>query len=747
MSGSEEKLIRTACPSHCALNACGILAHVKDGKVIKLGPADFDGDRRKQICPKGLSATQLLYHPDRILYPLKRVGERGEGKFERVSWDEALDIVAAKLKEIAEKYGPKSVGWVLGGPGGGNIKFGVYLMLASLFQATRVSCWGYGDAAIPCASHVMFGHHQLGPMTGGFDNPTLNIVWGTNPAETNPFDLMRRLLDDKEKGVRMVVIDPIFTPTASKADEYISIRPGTDTAMALAMMNVIINQRLHDEDYIRKYTVGPFLVRDDNGLFLREKDIASGGSDGYMVWDEGAGQAKTVDSAGAVTSLNESYTVNGIGCKPAFQLLTDLADQYPPEVASEITDVPAETIRRLAMDYATNKPASIYFQNGVGRNYHGDILYRAICIIAAITGVTPPPGDPHYRDPVLNWGPFLRPDKDKSFTRMGELNMYDAITEGKPYPIKALWIAFHNLVNQIANANRVIGELIPKLEFIVVADMFMTDTAKYADIILPTCSFLEHADLVNGIALFHPYLQLQQAVVEPLGESKSDMRIVCELGKRLGFQKYFDKTDEEFVDVLLASGHPSVEGITVENLKKGAMKFKMPEPGAGWKFRTPSGRAEFYVERLIELGEALPVFKENLESPVSRPDLAKKYPLALISTHSKYSSHSMFRNIPAIVDIEPEPTLMINPVDAQKRNIKDGDMIVVFNERGRAKLKAKVNEGIKAGVVANAEGWWFRSYAEGGLNCLTSDAVNPAQEASYEPNMPMNDCLVEVKGA
>ncbi len=746
MNGREEKLVRTACPSHCPLNACGILAHVKQGKVTKLEPAEFSQPGIKRICLKGLSATQLLYHRDRIKHPLKRVGERGEKKWERLSWDEALDIVAAKLKEVAERYGTKSVAWVLGGPGGGNVKFGAYLRLASLFQGTRVSTWGYGDAAVPCAANVMFGRHQLRDYTGGFENAKLNIVWGMNPAETSPFDVMRRVLNDKEKGIRLVVIDPIFTATASKADEYISIRPGTDTALALGMMNVILHQGLQDEDYIRRYTVGPFLVRNDDGLFLREKDVLSGGSDSYMIWDVETGQVKAADTIDAVGSLTGSYTVNGLGCKPAFQLLADLVDQYTPEVASKISEVPAETIRRLAIAYGTSKPTSIHFSNGVGRNYHGDILYRAIATLAAITGTTPPPGDPHYREFVLNWGEFLHPNKAApSYTRMGVLSMYDAITEGKPYPIKAVWFAFHNFVNQCANINKILGELIPRLEFIVVADMFMTSTAEYADIVLPVCTFLEHSDLVNGYPLFHPYLQLQQKVIEPLGESKSDMRIVSELAKRLGFEKYFDKSDEEFVDLLLASGHPSVEGITVQRLKQGPIEFRTGVPGASKRLHTPSGRIEFYVERLRDFGEALPVYKEPLES--AHTLLAKKYPLILISMHSRFSTHSMFRNVPVLSEVEPEPTLAINPADAQRRNIRDGDMVVIFNDRGRARLKAKLNEGVRVGVVQTAEGWWFRHYAEGGLNRLTHDTVNPAQEASYEPNMAMNDVLVEVKRA
>jgi len=746
MNGSEEKLVRTACPSHCPSNACGILAHVKQGRVTKLEPAEFPQSGVKRICLKGLAATQLLYHPDRLKYPLKRAGERGEGKWERLSWDDALDIVAAKLKEVAERYGSKSVAWVLGGPGGGSTKFGAYTRLASLFQGTRVSCWGYGDAALPCAGHVMFGHHRVGRYTGGFKNTKLNIAWGTNAAETNPFDLMRRLLDDKEKGVRLVVIDPIFTATASKADEYISIRPGTDTALALGMMNVILHQGLQDEDYIRRYTVGPLLVRHDNGLFLREKDILSGGSDSYMVWDVETGQAKTTDTSSGLGSLAGSYAINGLGCSPAFQLLADLIDQYTPEVASEITEIPTETIRRLAIAYGTSKPTSIYFNNGVGRNYYGDILYRAMATLAVITGTTPPPGDLHYSTFDLNWGEFLHPNKAApSYTRMGVLNMYDAITEGKPYPVKAVWFSFVNFVNQCANVNKILGELIPRLEFIVVADMFMTSTAEYADIVLPVCTFLEHSDLVNGQRFFHPYLQLQQKVIEPLYESKSDMRIVSELAKRLGFEKYFDKTDEEFIDVLLASRHPSVESITVQRLKEGPMEFRIVEPGEGGQFRTPSGRIEFYVERLREFGEALPVYKEPLESV--RTPLAEKYPLVFISVHSRFSTHSMFRNVPSVSEIEPEPTLAINPADARRRNIRDGDMVVIFNDRGRAKLKARLNEGVRAGVVFTAEGWWFRHYAEGGNNCLTHDALNPAQDASFEPNMAMNDVLVEVKRA
>jgi len=416
-------------------------------------------------------------------------------------------------------------------------------------------------------------------------------------------------------------------------------------------------------------------------------------------------------------------------------------------VAAEITTVPAEVIRNLALEYATNKPASVYYSNGLGRTYHGEIAYRALITMAAITGTTKPPDDPHYRYWVLNWGEFTHPNKaEPSYKRMPVLNMYDAITKGEPYPVKAVWFAFVNFVNQCADSNKIINELLPNLELIVDAELFMTPTAEYADIVLPATTFLEHTDLVNGHTYDWPYMQLQERVVEPIGESKSDMRMVCELGKRLGFGEYFDKTDEEFVDLLLDSGHSTMEGINVQNLReKGAIKVDFSKNEPRKRFNTSSGRIEFYVERLKDFGEVLPVYKEPLEGQHS--PLAEKYPLVLISTHSKYSTHSMFRNVPNLLEIEPEPMLMINPADARGRKIKDGDMVVVFNDRGRASLKAKINPGIRKGVVSNQEGWWFKHYGEGGLNCLTHAAINPSQEVAYEANMAMNDVLVEVKRA
>jgi len=517
---STDTIVRTACPAHCGSNACGILAHVSDGKITKLEPAPFPDNYYRRICQKGLSALQILYHPDRIQYPLRRSGERGEGKWERVSWDEALDYIAGRLKDIAAKHGSRSAAWVIGGPGNGTVKFGAYTRFAGCFQGTRVSSWGYGDAAEPCGVKPTYGANRLPPFINAFEEPQLNIVWGANPAEANPFE-MRPLLDGKMRGARLVVIDPVFTITASKADEYLPLRPGTDVALALGIMHQILADSLEDREFISRYTVGPYLIRQDNGHYLRAKDISPDGDDAYLVWDTVSGKAQAVDST-ANPALEGSYTADGIVCKTAFQMLKELIQEYPPSRTSEICGVPEEQIVRLAKAYATQKPAAIIANNGLGRTYHGDTSFHALGTLAALTGNVLLPSPAGHRDLEYNWGPFLKPVPDKpSYTRMGIMNLYDAVSKGEPYPVRAVWFSFINFINQCTNNKRILSEVLPNLELIVAADMFMTTTAEYADVILPVCSFLEFTDLVNGP---HPFIQLQQGVVPPLYESKSDHR-------------------------------------------------------------------------------------------------------------------------------------------------------------------------------------------------------------------------------
>lgn len=740
------KLIRTACPQHCGIDCCGILAHVKGDHVVKLEPADFPDERDRRICLRGLSSLEITYHPNRIKYPMKRVGERGEGKFERISWNEAYDIIISNFKDIAKKYGWRSIGWVLGGPGAGTTKFGAYLRLASLTQSTRVSAWGYGDAGLPCGSRIIFGHHfPYIHLFGEFWQrkwPELLIVWGSNPAETMPLQTMRKILDAKESGTQVVVIDPRFTVTASKADDYLGLKPSTDGALALGLMNVIFQKKIYNREFILEHTNGPYLVRIDSGKLLRGKDIGEKKENAFIIWHEASNSYKILRRSNAMqASLIGTYNVNGIECKPVFQLLMDLASKYPLEKTAEITGVDVDLIIKLAEKISTTRNVKFYTHMGFTRTYYGDISLRGLISVASITGHVTTSFSSGYLPAVLNWDPFLKVIPNKlSFHRLGILNLYDAVISGKPYPIKAIWFSFINFLNQCVHTNKVIEEFFPKLDFIIQTELFLTPSARYADLILPVCSFLEFSDFLPHP---YPYVQLQQKAISPLYESKSDVTIVAELAEKLGFGDYFKGGEERLIDLII--DHPSLEGINRETLKKGAIKLKELPEGVNFplSFRTPSGKIELYAEQLVENGQALPVYLPPVEAPITHGE--KKYPLAFIQGHSRFRTHSTFANVQTLLDLNPEPVVEINPIDAEKRNISDNDLVTVFNDRARTTLKARVTESVGPSVINITEGWWIEQFKEGSVNHLTHNVINPVQEKVYEPNMHMNDVAVEIK--
>jgi len=727
----ETKVIRTACGIVDGVR-CGILAHVKNGMLVKVEPAEFPDPRFRHICARALCSTQLVYHPDRLKYPLKRMGKRGEGKWQRISWDEALDTIASKLTEIRKKNGPESLAWA--------IEVMAYIRLASALEATMINPIGFGDAAGPCADEVTFGTQYGHLYTMDLKNPGMCVLWGANQAETRPY-YWRRIRDAKERGAKLVAIDPRFTSSASKADQYISIRPGTDAALALGIMNVIFERGLQDKTFITQHTVGPFLVRGDNGLFLRERDIVPGDSDNYVIWDTETKRPAAYTQGGTRPALEGTYKVAGVECKTAFQLLADLARQYPLKTASEITEIPAKTIEKLAVEYVTRKPVASYRSMGLQRTFHGDLSWRAVTTLAAISGNINLEGySEGYRRFLFDGGTMLYGDR---FPRpMPILKAYASIMDGQPYAIKALWLAGHNFMNQVPDNNVVLKKLVPRLEFIVVSDIFMTDSARYADVVLPTCTFFEYLDMLPPLDILSPYVQLQPKVIEPLYESRPDRDIVNEIGLRMGLPKDFPLSAEEYVKRVLSSGHPSMEGITLEKLQKGPVETP---PYTITGFNTMSGRLEFYSERMKEYGQELPVYLEPLES--ARRPQAKKYPLSYISTHTKYGNHSLMANIAWLRELNAEPLLEMSPRDAEARGIADGDMVVAFNDRGKAKLKVKVHEGIRPGVVNINEGWWHHQFAEGSYQELTHATINPAQLAVFEPNSAMYDNLVEVRKA
>ncbi|MFC1944406.1 molybdopterin-dependent oxidoreductase [Chloroflexota bacterium] len=399
--GRSEMPVRTACSLGCG-TCCGLLAHVKDGVLTRVEPADFPDSGNKHICAKGLLLPKLVYHPKRLKYPMKRMGRRGEGKWRRISWDEALETIAERLGETSERYGSRSLAWATDGAS----QLGMaYFRFAGCCQGSAASVIGYGDAAGPCGDRVSFGTLWGEGYSTGFEKSELVVIWGNNPAETQTLT-MSRIMDARERGAKVIAIDPRFTATASKADEYVPIRPGTDAALALGMINFILERGLEDSSFIRDHTVGPLLVNSQNGLFVREGDVVSGGShDRYVVWDPVSDSPRPHDTPGLVPSLTGTYRVGDVECRPAFQLLAEVARGYPPQRVSDITGVPVDTIKRLAVEHVERKPVASYRGFGMQRTFHGDLSFRAVTALSAITGNIDLKG---WRFPVTNMRSFLR---------------------------------------------------------------------------------------------------------------------------------------------------------------------------------------------------------------------------------------------------------------------------------------------------------------------------------------------------
>jgi anaerobic dimethyl sulfoxide reductase subunit A len=709
--------------------------HIKNGRITKISTGDFPIPFFRGACAKGLLAHHWTYHPDRLQYPMKRIGPRGSGKWERISWEDAISGISEKLGEIAKTYGPGAVAW--SAPELPYLSLGGFSRLVTLTQGTWIQNWGYGDIAGPCADISTFGYVLGGFYMTVFAGAKQLIVWGWNPAETNPLG-MKAIRAAKKDGAEVIVIDPRYTKTAAAADRHISIRPGTDGALALGMLHVIVNKGLIDEDFITQHTVGPFLVRTDNGLFLRKLDLSGNPSDtAAMVWDEIGSCPQPFDMIGIKPALRGRYAPAGIECRPASDLLFEMVKNYSPERVADITDIPAAVIERLATDYATLKPVSIQRGFGLQRSFHSDLSWRAINTLAAFTG-----NISFNRLATVfetDTSSLYFPEPSGTYNRLPIMHLYSAITEGRPYPVKALCFSMHNFINQMPNARKIVDELLPKLELILVCDLFLSSTAKYADYVLPAASFLECLDLVPQMG--KPYVQLQQKVINPPDECRSNFQIAAALGREMGFAGHFEKSEEEYIEEILNTC-PAYQGITLEDLQKGPVEVK---PSEGPAFKTPSGRIEFYVEKLKPFGQELPVYLEPVES--LRQQKAEKDDLSLLTPHAKYRLHSTFTNVPELLKFDPEPLLSIHPADARNRDIKDRDPVYVSNDRGKIKLRASVTPDIKPGVVSITQGWCPEHFMEGHYQELTHDRLNPAQDAILGSNAAYFDVRVKVTKA
>ncbi len=781
---STELVFRTGHSNNCD-GACGHLIHVIDGRVSMVEPASWETTTiagqaaptyNPRICLRGLSQISNTYSPDRIKYPYKRVGDRGAGKWQRISWDEATATIATKFGEIQKKHGPTSV-WIAPYTGSLSLIEGVVgagFRFASVIGASAGDFEGdnEGDSATPAGwNYVLVDPANKANGGGFFDghesvdflNAKAIILWANNVAETSIPD-WRIMLDARDQnGARLVSIDPRFTPTSAASDEWLPIRPGADTALVDGVINYVLAHDMYDAGYLRQYTVAPYLVNARTKKWLREKDVASGGKDDYVVYDLADKKLKAAgDKSLKNPAVLGTYEAAGMQCRTALQVLADTMARYTPEYTASLTDIAAEKVVALAELWGSTHPVAVRAGFGLSHWHRGDLTMQALLTLQAITGnigvhgggvTTFAGGLTTTAFDLANWWA----PAGKTFTVLEPMDACSAMLEGKPFPVRAAWFMIDNFAQQMSDRNKVIKAL-KSLDFIVVSDYVMSATAELADIVLPACTYVEKTDLLSSNNF---YLQYMPKIIEPLFESKSDLDAIKLVAQKMGVGKYFDKTPDEYLKQLLHIGDPkadsNVVGLTWEQVTSGKAvhlntKTVPYVPFSDKQFPSKSGKIEFYVEMLVPFDQEVCDHKEPIEASPSNP-LYKKYPLVFLSTHTRFRTHSQYVNLPWLKEINNggDGFLEINPVDAGGRSIGDGDVVRIFNDRGDMKVKARLTEGIKPGVVNCYQGGWdtiqVKHYIEGHPNNLTHQVANPAQ--ALIPNFPSNaayyDCLVQVE--
>ena len=732
--GAAERMVRTGCPSHNCGGRCLLKVYVKDGVITRIEgddrPGDTVADPQLRACVRGRAYRHRQYHPDRLRYPMKRVGTRGEGKFERISWDEAAGLVAREILRIRNEYGNAAL-YVPYGTGGYSQLTGrrTAERLLNLVGGSLGFYNSYSWACISAATPTVYGTPITGNQRQDWLNTKYFLMWGWNPAEardgTNTEYFVRLA---RERGARTVCVDPRMTPSVvSLADEWVPVRPGTDTAMMSAMAYVMITEGLTDRDFVRTHCVGFDAAQMPPGRETDEsyKDYILGTRDGV---------AKT------------------------------------PDWAEPITGVPRATIARIAREYATAKPAVLYQGYGMQRRAYGEQVVRAGCVLAAITGNVGIPGGwaggiaLQAPDGGPSWLVF--PTGENPVKAMIPSFLWtEAVVRGKGMgpddgvvgadrlvtDIKLIYaVASNCLVNQHANINRSAGILRDesRVEFLVVQDNFLTPTGRFADILLPACTQFETWGIEDGWKYGDEVL-LMPKVVEPPFETKSDYAICAEVAEKLGVRDaYTEGLDERgWVGRALDRyretrfpGLPSLDELEASNagvysvpVTKPAVAFEdFRRDPEGHPLPTPSGKIEIFSKTLADLGRpdvipGVPKYIREWESPFG-PE-AEAYPLQAIGHHSMSRVHSTHDNVDWLNEAFPQ-RVFINPVDAAARGLRDGDPVRVFNDRGTIVLPCRVTNRIMPGVVDIPQGAWWTPDGDGvdrrgSINLLTSERWTP----------------------
>ena len=661
-----------------------MLVTVEDGVATRIQGDPTMPFTDGTLCTKVAHYLERTYAPDRLLYPMRRVGPKGKGKFEKISWDEALDEIAARLKALAaedpESILPCSYAGTMGMVQYSSMDRRFFHRLGATLL-DRTLCSSAGKSGLKA---TLGGSVGMDPER--FDEAKLIILWGANPIVSN-LHLWSRVQEAKRRGAKVVAIDPYRSLSAEKCTQHIALLPGTDGALALGMMHVLIGEGLLDRDYIEKHTLG-------------------------------------------------------------FEALAQHVKQYTPDWAARTCGIKREEVVQLAREYGSIRPAAIRLNYGMQRHSGGGIAARTIACLPALVGA--------WRDAaggiVLTTADFYnfdhaaleRPDllAGRKPRVINQSRLGEALTSAEP-AVRAVIVYNNNPVAVCPDSEKVIAGFSREDLFTVVMDHFQTDTADYADILLPATTQLEHYDVHKSYG--HLYVLGNNPAIAPVGESLPNSEVFRRLAARMGFDEpCFRDSDEDICRTAVTSSNPRMKGIDWEGLKRaGWQKLNVPErfaPFASGGFPTPSGKCEFYSAALEKQGiDPLPFYNPPAEATDGK--LGERFPLAFLSPPARHFLNSSFANIARFREFEKEPHLDLHPTDAAARGIRDGDRVRVFNDRGGYTLRARINGKPRPGVVVAPSVWW-KKYARDGGN---ANNVTSQRTTDLGGGATFYDCLVQVE--
>ncbi len=732
-------------PTYCALciSRCGARATVTEGRLTALAP-DPGHPTGQAFCIKGKVAPELVYHPDRLLHPMKRTRPKdaADPGWQRISWDEALDSIAARLTALAEAHGPESVVFNTASPSTSALddSIGWIRRLRRAFgspnQAVSMELCGWGRWL---ANLYSYGAALPAGVMPDLENAGCILYWGYNPSVSRIAHAAATVAATK-RGAKLIVVDPRNAGLAHRADVWLRVRPGSDGALALGLSQVMIERGWYDADFLRAWTNAPALVREDNGRLLRAGDIGlPGAGDALVVWSQAraepeVGRLGNDSPDQALFGRFEVVTRDGpVSCRPVFQCWAELCARYHPKAVEEITTVPAGTVERAAEMLWQARPVAYMAWSGVEQQSNATQIALAVGLLYALTGsydrrggnVEFPaiPAKDVQGDTFLSeaqraktLGRSTRPLGPGRYDHVCSADIYQAILAREPYAVHGLVSFGSNLVLAHADSKTAV-EALQSLSFHVHADLFMNPSAQYADIVLPVTSPFESEGLKVGFEISEAacgLVQLRRPLVPPRGEARSDSEIVFDLACRMGLGDRFWQGD---IDAgLSAILEPS--GITLEALRARPQGIRVPletryrkyagaANGAPRGFNTPSRRVELYSETLLDHGyRPLPDYEEPLVSHRSDPRLAQRYPLILTCTKDAHYCETQQRGLPSLRRRAPDPQVDIHPDAAAARGIAAGDWVEILTPQGAARARARLDGSLAANVVCGQHGWW-----------------------------------------